>query len=146
MTCLGDTTAALTPNSATDRIEKRHQNTWVIPIARSEFMNSPPPLGSPRFARGTARGAPTRFPLLAGGTLRRGSSTAVFCELWLGDWYYFPPPLKCRGAMERSAGIDFLLRCLISLYILRVLCEPLANLRYILLAARDRPEEILDSA
>lgn len=48
--------------------------------------------------------------------------------------------------MERSAGIDFLLRCLISLYILRVLCEPLANLRYILLAARDRPEEILDSA
>ena len=32
----------------------------------------------PRFARGTARGALTRFPLLAGGTLRRGSSTAVF--------------------------------------------------------------------
>jgi hypothetical protein len=25
----------------------------VIPIARSEFMNCPPPLGSPRFARGT---------------------------------------------------------------------------------------------
>ena len=29
-----------------------------------------------------------RFPLRAGGTLRRGSSTAVFCELWVGDWYY----------------------------------------------------------
>ena len=40
-----------------------------------------------RFTRGTARGAPTRFPLRAGGTLRRGSSTPVFCELWLGDWY-----------------------------------------------------------
>ena len=41
-------------------------------------MNCPPPLGSPRFARGTARGAPTRFPLRAGGTLRKGSSTDVF--------------------------------------------------------------------
>ena len=47
----------------------------------------PPSFRFPRFARGTARGAPTRFPLRAGGTLRRGSSTPVFCELWLGDWY-----------------------------------------------------------
>ena len=31
--------------------------------------------------------ARVRFPLLAGGTLRRGSSTACFCELWLDDWY-----------------------------------------------------------
>jgi hypothetical protein len=52
--------------------------TGMIPIARSEFMNCPPPAGSPRFARGTARGALTRFPLRAGETLRRGSSTAVF--------------------------------------------------------------------
>jgi len=37
----------------------------------------PPPLGSPRFARGTEKRA-LRFPLQAGGTLRRGSSTAVF--------------------------------------------------------------------
>ena len=41
-------------------------------------MNRPPPLGSARFARGTARSALTRFPLHAGGTSRRGSSTAVF--------------------------------------------------------------------
>jgi hypothetical protein len=69
----------------------------LIPIARSEFMNCPPPLGSPRFARGTARGALTRFPLRAGGTLRRGSSTAVFfCELWLGDWYHVAG--RCRAA------------------------------------------------
>jgi len=42
-------------------------------IARSAFMNCPPPLGSPRFARGT-ESAPAWFPLLAGGTLRRGFS------------------------------------------------------------------------
>jgi len=41
-----------------------------IPIARPKFTICPPPLGSPRFARGTARGAPTRFPLRAGGTCR----------------------------------------------------------------------------
>ena len=40
--------------------------------------NFPPPLGSPRFARGTAIGAPTRFPLLAGGTLRRGFQLRLF--------------------------------------------------------------------
>jgi phage shock protein E len=55
----------------------RREGLPVIPIARSEFMNCPPPLGSPRFARGTARGALTRFPLRAGGTLRRGSSAAL---------------------------------------------------------------------
>ena len=37
-------------------------------------MDCPPPAGSPRFARGTAWGAWVRFPLLAGGTLRRGLS------------------------------------------------------------------------
>ena len=71
----------------------------LIPIARPKFINCPPPLGSPRFARGAAKGAPTRFPLRAGGTLRRGSSTAVFCELWLGDWYYSRHavcPDRCR--------------------------------------------------
>ena len=46
----------------------------IIPIACPKFINCPPPQGSPRFARGTARGAPTRFPLRAGGTLRRGFS------------------------------------------------------------------------
>ena len=42
--------------------------------------------------------ARVRFPLRAGGTLRRGSSTAVFCELWLGDWYNSP-----RRAIGRQA-------------------------------------------
>jgi hypothetical protein len=37
----------------------------LISIARPKFIFCPPPLGSPRFARGTARGAPTRFPLRA---------------------------------------------------------------------------------
>jgi hypothetical protein len=36
--------------------------------------NCPPPLGSPRFARGTAWGAWVRFPLLARGTIGRGLS------------------------------------------------------------------------
>ena len=57
----------------------------ITPTVRSDCMNCPPPLGSPRFARGTEG---SWFPLQAGGTLRRGLSTAVFCELWLGDWYY----------------------------------------------------------
>ncbi len=56
-------------------------------IARSKFRGCPPHAGSPRFARGTersawdcpdSRGEPSRvtvrFPLLAGGTLRRGFS------------------------------------------------------------------------
>ena len=42
----------------------------------------------PPASQGEPRRTPTRFPLLAGGTLRRGSSTPVFCELWLGDWYH----------------------------------------------------------
>ena len=70
----------------------------LIPIARPKFIICPPPLGSPRFARGTekrdrfrpfargtekrdrfhrfARGTAltqVRFPLRAGGTSRRGS-------------------------------------------------------------------------
>jgi hypothetical protein len=47
----------------------------LIPIARPKFINCPPPLGSPRFARGTAKGAPTRFPLRAGGTLTSAISS-----------------------------------------------------------------------
>ena len=39
--------------------------------------NCSPPAGSPRFARGTAWGAWVRFPLRAGGTLRRGSSISL---------------------------------------------------------------------
>ena len=56
----------------------------VIPTAQSKFTITPllkvPP---------ASRGEPRKdwFPLRAGGTLRRGLSTAVFCELWLGDWY-----------------------------------------------------------
>ena len=74
----------------------------LIPIARPKFSLCPPPLGSPRFARGTVRGAPVRFPLLAGGTLWWGSSTAVFCELWLGDWYKV-----WRTSLQQSKMITF---------------------------------------
>ena len=73
--------------------------------------NCPPPLGSPRFARGTAwgawvlplregnrvgrvgspasRGEPRKGSVLPAcrGNLKEGVSTAVFCELWFGDWY-----------------------------------------------------------
>jgi hypothetical protein len=49
--------------------------TGLIPIARAEFTIAPlrrfPPLREGNRTR-------VRFPLLAGGTLRRGSSTAVF--------------------------------------------------------------------
>ena len=56
--------------------------------------NCPPPLGSPRFARGTAKGAPTRFPLLAGGTLRRGlSGILVFVNFGCAIGINCPPPL-----------------------------------------------------
>jgi len=44
---------------------------------RGQSSQLPPPVGSPRFARATARGAPTRFSLRAGGTLRRGASIAL---------------------------------------------------------------------
>jgi hypothetical protein len=64
----------------------------IIPIVRPKFIICPPPLGSPRFARGTARGAPVRFPLQAGGTLRRefsfirtfvnSGSTIGIIEFW----------------------------------------------------------------
>ena len=46
--------------------------------SRGRSLQFPPPLGSPRFARGTAIGAPTRFPLLAGGTLRKGFQFRLF--------------------------------------------------------------------
>ena len=45
----------------------------VVPLSACE-QGEPKGLGSPRFARGTAWGAWVRFPLLAGGTLRRGLS------------------------------------------------------------------------
>ena len=49
----------------------------LIPIANPEFINAPL-LKVPPASRGEPSRAPVRFPLLAGGTLRRGSSTAVF--------------------------------------------------------------------
>ena len=64
---------------AIERLINQMAQIWLclkvlIPIVRPKFIICPPPLGSPRFARGTARGVPVRFPLLAGGTLRRGFS------------------------------------------------------------------------
>jgi hypothetical protein len=43
--------------------------------------------GSPRFARGTDECARS-VPSARRGNLKEGSSTPVFCELWLGDWYH----------------------------------------------------------
>jgi hypothetical protein len=45
--------------------------------SRGRSLQLPPSLRFPRFARGTAWGALTRFPLRARGTLRRGSSAAL---------------------------------------------------------------------
>ena len=69
-----------------------------LPIARAEFTIAPllqvPPAsrGEPRkgsvpphFARGTR--ARVRFPQLAGGTLRRGSSIPLFLQTCPRDWY-----------------------------------------------------------
>jgi hypothetical protein len=42
--------------------------------SQGQSLQLPPSVGSPRFARGTAWGAWVRFPLRAGGTLRRGLS------------------------------------------------------------------------
>ena len=67
---------------------------------KGRVYNCPPPAGSPRFARGTAWGAWVRFPLLAGGTLRRGViGHTRFCELWLRDWYY-----RLRNPAESGQG------------------------------------------
>jgi flagellar biosynthetic protein FliP len=84
------------------------------PVARSEFMNCPPPLGSPRFARGTKRSpwdcpalreepicAPVRFPLQAGGTLRRGFSF-IRAFMNFGSMIGMRPrqsPSDCRQSM-----------------------------------------------
>ena len=78
----------------------------LIPIARSEFMDCPPPAGSPRFARGTAWGAWVRFPLQAGGTLRRGViGHTRFCELWLRDWYYWENEVSWESTKQLFGGM-----------------------------------------
>jgi hypothetical protein len=50
--------------------------TLLIPIANPEFINAPL-LKVPHASRGEPSRAPVRFPLQAGGTLRRGSSKSV---------------------------------------------------------------------
>ena len=72
----------------------------LIPIARPKFTICPPSFRFPPLREGNR--ARVRFPLLAGGTLRRGSSTAVFCELWLGDWYKV-----WRTSLQQSKMITF---------------------------------------
>ena len=54
----------------------RYEDTYTN--RKGRVYNCLPPYGSPRFARGTAIGAPTRFPLLAGGTLRKGFQFRLF--------------------------------------------------------------------
>jgi flagellar basal body P-ring protein FlgI len=65
-------------------------------MAYSKFPSCPLPAGSPRFARGTAQ---ARFPLPAGGTLRRGSSTShklVNFSLAVGLALVFPALLPAQ--------------------------------------------------
>jgi hypothetical protein len=50
--------------------------------------NCPPPLGSPCFARGTAKRRAHSVPPACRGNLMEGVINCCFCELWLGDWYY----------------------------------------------------------
>jgi hypothetical protein len=62
-------------------------NVWMfvsLITIDGQSLQSPPSLRFPPLREGNRR---VWFPLLAGGTLRRGLSTTVFCELWLGDWY-----------------------------------------------------------
>jgi len=58
--------------------------TWLIISTAQSKSTIPPSLRFPPLREGNQA---LRFPLLAGGTCRRGSSSAVFCELWCGDWY-----------------------------------------------------------
>ena len=56
-------------------------------------LHMPPPAGSPRFARGTARAHPV--PPARRGNLKEGVFTLTcFCELWLRDWFK-PSSLLC---------------------------------------------------
>ena len=70
----------------------------LIPIARSEFMNYPPPLGSPA-SRGEPSRASTRFPLLVGGTLRRGFSVALAFTNFAHAVGIIPSERAARGAV-----------------------------------------------
>ena len=61
-----------------DRDTEQAISALLIPIARAEFTIAPLLKVPPRFARGTAWGAWVRFPLQAGGTLRRGFQFRLF--------------------------------------------------------------------
>jgi hypothetical protein len=61
----------------------------LIPIARSEFMNCPPPLGSPRFARGTEPRVHAVPPACRGNLKEGVFSCARFHKLCPRGWYYF---------------------------------------------------------
>ena len=56
----------------------------IIPIARPKFTICPPSLRVPPLREGNRR---VLVPPACRGNLKEGLSTAVFCELWLGDWY-----------------------------------------------------------
>jgi hypothetical protein len=58
--------------------------TWLIISTAQSKSTIPLSLRFPPLREGNQA---LRFPLLAGGTCRRGSSSAVFCELWCGDRY-----------------------------------------------------------
>jgi len=47
----------------------------------------PPSFRFPPLREGNREGRAYSVPPASRGNLKGGSSTAVFCELWLGDWY-----------------------------------------------------------
>jgi len=69
--------------SAPTRMSKSYRGgTYQL---RCHSSQSPPSVGSPRFARGTAWGS---VPPARRGNLKEGVvNLPFFCELWLGDWY-----------------------------------------------------------
>ena len=79
----------------------------VIPIAEPEFIITPL-LQVPPASRGEPSRAPTRFPLLAGGTLRRGSLLSLIfanygCAIGISSTHT-PQPSPCAGRESSDKG------------------------------------------
>jgi hypothetical protein len=114
-----------------------------MPIARSEFMNCPPSCRLPPLREGNR--ARVRFPLRAGGTLRRGSSLSLIfanygCAIgivsvfalvfqmppsqpppWTGEEPRLPP--RPRGGLGWGLCLNLTAKTLIS----RTLCVSIRN-------------------
>jgi hypothetical protein len=71
---------------------------------QSRVHKCPPPLGSPRFARGTKPRA-CSVPPAGRGNLKEGVAiTAIFCELWLCNWYNYAASRCNASRATRLSG------------------------------------------